>query len=92
LSNAPEHISLEEMSRVCILRWPIEQCFKEGKNEVGMDHYKHRSWSAWHRHMTFVFIAQLFLSRLRHTLKVSPRTNIAAGLLAFESSTGNETI
>ena len=73
------------------MHWPIEQCFKEGKSEVGMDHYEHRSWSAWDRHMTFVFIAQLFLLRLRHTLKKSPRTNIAAGLLAFESSTSNET-
>ncbi len=72
LSNAPEHIHLEEMSRVCILRWPIEQCFKEGKSEVGMDHYEHRSWAAWHRHMTFVFIAQLFLLRLRHTFKKKP--------------------
>jgi len=69
LSNAPEDIPLEEMNRVCILRWPVEQCFKEGKSELGMDHYEHRSWIAWHRHMTFVFIAQLFLLRLRHTLK-----------------------
>ena len=72
LSNAPEDIPFEEMSRVCILRWPIEQCFKEGKSEVGMDHYEHRSWLAWHRHMTFVFIAQLFLLRLRHTFKKKP--------------------
>ena len=69
LSNATEDIAIEEMTRVCILRWPIEQCFKEGKSEIGMDHYEHRSWTAWHRHMTFVFIAQLFLLRLRHKLK-----------------------
>lgn len=91
LSNAPEDISFEEMCRVCILRWPIEQCFKEGKSEIGMDHYEHRSWAAWHRHMTFVFIAQLFLLRLRHTLKKSPRNHIATGLHAFESSTSYET-
>jgi SRSO17 transposase len=90
LSNAPEDISLEEMGRVCILRWPIEQCFKEGKSEVGMDHYEHRSWSAWHRHMTFVFIAQLFLLRLRHTLKKSAGPNPAAGLPAIESRASNE--
>lgn len=45
-SDAPEGISFEEMSRVCILRWPIEQCFKEGISEVGMVHYEHRSWIA----------------------------------------------
>jgi SRSO17 transposase len=72
LSNAPEDTAFEEMARVCILRWPIEQCFKEGKSEIGMDQYEHRSWPAWHRHMTFVFLAQLFLLRLRHTFKKKP--------------------
>ena len=91
LSDAPEDISFEEMSRVCILRWPIEQCFKEGKSQVGMDHYEHRSWQAWHRHMTFVFVAQLFLLRLRHTLKKSAGPNTATSLLASESSTSYET-
>ncbi len=68
-SNAPEDIALQEMIRVSGLRWPIEQCFQEGKSEIGMDHYEHRSWDAWHRHMTFVFMAQLFLVRIRHLLK-----------------------
>ena len=69
LSNAPMDISFEQMCRVCTMRWPIEQCFEEGKSELGMDHYEHRSWPAWHRHMTFVFMAQLFLLRVRHSLK-----------------------
>jgi SRSO17 transposase len=72
MSNADENIDFEEMTRVCILRWPIEQCFKEGKSEIGMDQYEHRSWAAWHRHMTFVFLAQLFLLRLRHAFKKKP--------------------
>jgi len=91
LSNAPEDIAFEEMTRVCILRWPIEQCFKEGKSEIGMGHYEHRSWPAWHRHMTFVFIAQLFLLRLRHTLKKSPCINTTADLYAYESCAADET-
>lgn len=69
LSNAPQDMPLQEMIRVSILRWPIEQCFQEGKSELGMDHYEHRSWDAWHRHMTFVFVAQLFLLRIRHRFK-----------------------
>ena len=73
VSNAPVDCSMEEMSRVCTLRWPIEQCFREGKSELGMDHYEHRSWEAWHRHMTFVFIAQLFLLRVRQKFKKKPR-------------------
>jgi SRSO17 transposase len=69
LSNATVDTPIDEMARVCILRWPIEQCFKEGKSKIGMGDYEHRSWEAWHRHMTFVFIAQLFLLRLRHKFK-----------------------
>ncbi|MBN2532043.1 MAG: hypothetical protein JXB88_04080, partial [Spirochaetales bacterium] len=31
------------------MRWSIEQCFEDGKKYLGMDHYEHRSWPAWHR-------------------------------------------
>jgi hypothetical protein len=37
-----------------------------------MDHYEHRSWPAWHRHMIYVFLALHFLTRLRIGLKKSP--------------------
>lgn len=78
-SNAPGDIPLQEMIRVSALRWPIEQCFQEGKSEIGMDHYEHRSWDAWHRHMTLVFLAQLFLLRVRHRFKKKPGPDVAAG-------------
>ncbi|MFV1977661.1 MAG: IS701 family transposase, partial [Candidatus Scalindua sp.] len=60
LSNAPAETTLDEMTRVCVLRWPIEQSFQEGKSELGMADYEHRSWPAWHRHMTFVFLHNYF--------------------------------
>lgn len=66
LSNAPADIPFEEMSRVSLLRWPIEQSFKEGKSQVGMDHYEIRSWQAWHRHMLYVCLAMLFLLEVRY--------------------------
>jgi len=69
LSNADLETPIDEMCHVCTMRWPIEQCFKEGKNELGMDHYEHRQWEAWHRHMIFVFLAQLFLLRIRLKFK-----------------------
>jgi SRSO17 transposase len=69
LSNAPKSISFRKLKRAATLRWPIEQCFQEGKEQLGMDHYEHRSWPGWHRHMLFVFLAQLFLLRLRDRFK-----------------------
>ena len=53
------------MKRVATMRWPIEQCFEDGKKHLGMDHYELRSWKGWHRHMTYVFLAQLFLLKIR---------------------------
>jgi SRSO17 transposase len=69
LSNAPEDIAMSELVRVSAARWPIERCFQENKSELGLDHYEHRSWTAWHRHMRLVFLAQLFLLRLRRKFK-----------------------
>lgn len=68
-SDAPESISLQELCQVSCWRWPIEQCFEEGKSHLGMDHYEHRSWPAWHRHMIYVMLAMHFLFRLRQRLK-----------------------
>jgi SRSO17 transposase len=69
LSNAPKDLPLEELIQASTMRWPIEQCFEEGKDQVGMDYYEHRSWPAWHRHMTYVFLALHFLLRLRLIFK-----------------------
>ena len=60
-SNAPADTPREELDRAALMRWPIEQSFKLGKDQLGMDEYEHRSWPAWHRHMLYVFLAMLFL-------------------------------
>lgn len=72
ISNAPKQTSLAELVKASTMRWPIEQCFQEGKGQVGMDCYEHRSWPAWHRHMIFVFLALHFMLRMRlHSKKKS---------------------
>ena len=72
ISNAPKQISFSDLIKASTMRWPIEQCFQEGKDQVGMDYYEHRSWPAWHRHMTYVFLALHFLLRLRLKFKKKP--------------------
>jgi SRSO17 transposase len=71
-SNAPADTALATLCRAATLRWPIEQCFQDGKGQVGMDHYEHRSWPAWHRHMLYVCLALHFLLRLRIQFKKNP--------------------
>jgi len=79
ISNAPEDIVCEELKAVLLMRWPIEQCFEEGKRYLGMDHYEHRSWKSWHRHMLYVFLALLFLLRVRLALKKNSHPDTPSG-------------
>lgn len=88
LSNAPKSISFGKLTRAATLRWPIEQCFEEGKEQLGMDHYEHRSWPGWHRHMVFVFLAQLFLLRLRDKFKKKPNVDSCSGAAVSRSGSG----
>ena len=81
LSNAPEETPMTELVRVSGARWPIERCFQEDKSELGLDHYEHRSWTAWHRHMRLVFLAQLFLLRLQIKFKKNSCVDLAASAL-----------
>jgi len=78
LSNAPDDTPMKELVRVSGARWPIERCFQEDKSELGLDHYEHRSWTAWHRHMRLVFLAQLFLRCLQIKFKKNACVNPAS--------------
>jgi SRSO17 transposase len=69
LSNAPEDLPFEELAKAVIMRWPIEQSFKEAKDLLGMDEYECRTWKGWHRHMSYVFLAMLFLLEVRKEFK-----------------------
>jgi SRSO17 transposase len=82
LSNAPQEVTMRELVRVSGARWPIERCFQENKSELGLDHYEHRSWTAWHRHIRLVCLAQLFLVRLQLKFKKNARVDTAASALA----------
>ena len=78
LSNAPPAVPFSQLCHAATMRWPIEQCFQDGKSQVGMDHYEHRSWPAWHRHMIYVFLALHLLHRLRIRFKKNPSSHTAA--------------
>lgn len=62
---APDGTTLAEMATAIGTRWTVEQCFEEGKGEVGLDHYEVRSWQGWYRHITLCMLAHAFLVVLR---------------------------
>ena len=89
ISNAPGSTPLRTFVWLSGLRWAVEQCFEEGKTELGMDHYEGRKYSGWHHHMLTTMLAHFFLWHLKIRLgKKSacpdrgPAPEIAGGHLA----------
>jgi SRSO17 transposase len=62
---APADTSLPTLVRVAGQRWTIEECFEVGKDEVGLDEYEVRHWTAWYRHITLSMLALAFLTVTR---------------------------
>jgi SRSO17 transposase len=76
ISNAPASTPLSTLVWLSGLRWAVEQCFEEGKTELGMDHYEIRKYAGWHHHMLTTMLAHFFLWHLKlHLGKKSPRTD-----------------
>jgi SRSO17 transposase len=61
--NAPAETPRPTLVRLRGRRWPIETCFEEGKQYLGMRDYEVRSWRGWHHHMTLCILAHFFLVR-----------------------------
>jgi len=73
ISNAPVSTPLRTFVWLSGLRWAVEQCFEEGKTELGMDHYEVRKYVGWHHHMLTTMLAHFFLWHLKLKLgKKSP--------------------
>ena len=73
LSNAPADTEMHTLVRISGMRWPIEICFEDGKQLLGMGDYETRSWPGWHHHMTLCILAHHFLVRLQQGLKKNSR-------------------
>lgn len=58
-------VTLRWLLRVAFGRWPVESCFREAKEELGMDHYEVRGWRCLHRHFFVTQLSQLFCARVR---------------------------
>jgi hypothetical protein len=80
ISNAPASTPLRTFVWLSGLRWAVEQCFEEGKTELGMDQYEIRKYPGWHHHMLTTMLAHFFLWHLKlHLGKKSPRAHGVAG-------------
>jgi SRSO17 transposase len=71
LSSLPADTPLAELVRLAKIRWRIEHDYRELKSGLGLDHFEGRTFAGWHRHVTLVTAAQLFLTGLRNDPKAA---------------------
>jgi SRSO17 transposase len=57
--------TLRRLLRVAFQRWSVESCFRQAKEELGLDHYEVRGWRCVHRHFYLTQLSHLFCARLR---------------------------
>ncbi|MFD4946171.1 IS701 family transposase [Streptomyces sp. NPDC058409] len=73
ISNLPADIPARDLVRLAKLRWRIEHDYRELKTTLGLDHFEGRSFTGWHRHVTLVTAAHLFLTEQRTCPKAPAR-------------------
>jgi SRSO17 transposase len=63
LADAPANTSVAAMLEVAFGRWHIERCFRDGKQEIGLNHFEVRTWTGLERHLILSMLSLLFLNR-----------------------------
>lgn len=58
-------VTLRRLLQVAFRRWSVESCFRESKEELGLDHYEVRGWRCLHRHFYLTQLSHLFCARIR---------------------------
>lgn len=71
-----QYITLRFLLRVAFGRCSIESCFREGKEELGLDHYEVRGWRCVHRHFYVTQLSHLFCARVRQEYDTSPEEKL----------------
>ncbi len=74
-SNWACDTGLKTLIRLAKMRWRIERDYRELKTGLGLSHFEGRTSNGFHRHLTLVTAAHLFITRLRLT---NPKANGAA--------------
>lgn len=86
LSNAAPDTALDTFVWLSGMRWPVESCFEEAKQEIGLGDYQTRSWTGWHHHMTLCLLAHFLLVRLQLRLQDdAPDLTLPQAVLLLQS-------
>ncbi len=58
-------VTLRWLLCVAFGRWSIESCFRQAKDELGLDQYQVRGWRCVRRHLFVTQLSHLFCARVR---------------------------
>jgi SRSO17 transposase len=76
LLNLEATATLRELVTVVRGRWPIEQQYRELKDDLGIDHFEGRSYRGWAHHTVLTAIAFTFLQGERLLSDDAPRPTL----------------
>ena len=69
LLNLDPTAPLRDLVALARCRWPIEQQYRELKDELGVDHFEGRTYRGWMHHMVLTAVAFTFLQRERRACR-----------------------
>jgi SRSO17 transposase len=64
-------ITVRRLLVVAFQRWSVESCFRQAKEELGLDQYEVRGWRCVHRHFYLTQLSQLFCARVRQKFEAA---------------------
>ena len=76
LLNLDATATLRDLVTLARSRWPIEQQYRELKDELGIDHFEGRSYRGWTHHTVLTAIAFTFLQLERMRSADEPRPTL----------------
>ena len=81
LLNLAATATLTDLVTLARSRWPIEQQYRDLKDDLGLDHFEGRSYRGWHHHVVLTAVAFTFLQleRARGTVTLRPTLPIVRG-------------
>ena len=76
LLNLDETATLRDLVTLVRSRWPIEQQYRELKDDLGIDHFEGRSYRGWAHHTVLTAMAFTFLQLERRRSAAEPRPTL----------------
>ena len=76
LLHLPDTTALIDLVALARSRWPIEQQYRELKDDLGLDHFEGRTYQGWAHHVVLTAVAFTFLQIERGRPTVTPRPTL----------------